>query len=427
MFLDKVKIFVKSGNGGDGATSFRREKYVPNGGPDGGDGGGGGDVVLRVKHGLNTLIDFRFNKHFRAKNGERGGNKNCTGKTGEPLFIDLPRGTVVRDAKSGKVIIDMFQDGQTHILLAGGNGGKGNQRYATSRKQAPRYSQSGQITEEHEIVLELKTIADVGLIGFPNVGKSTLLGAVTNARPKIANYHFTTLSPNLGVLRQYDQTCVVADIPGLIEGASEGVGLGHEFLRHIERTRLFVHVVDISGSEGREPMEDFLAINNELKKYSETLSSRPQIIVLNKCDLLENAEKSIEKFKKELKKHKNFAKLEIFAISAVTHQGLNELVNAIFNNLKDLPPAEQIPGDDFEFDSRDTSSVEFHILEPGVFEVTGGLVSELCRRVVVSDEDSLAYFQKRLRRDGIIESLRKMGMKDGDTVIIGDIEFEFRE
>lgn len=427
MFVDKIKIFVKAGNGGDGASTFRREKYVPNGGPDGGDGGKGGDIILRTKDSLNTLVDFRFHKHFRAEDGGNGMGKNCTGKSGEPLVIDVPQGTVVKDPESGKVIIDMFDRNQQHILLKGGYGGKGNQHFANSRRQTPKFSQSGQITNEYEILLELKTIADVGLVGFPNVGKSTLLSAITDAKPKIANYHFTTLSPNLGVLKRFDETCVLADIPGLIEGASEGVGLGHEFLRHIERTRLILHLVDISGSEGREPFDDFLAINKELKNYSEVLAKLPQIIILNKCDLLENAKNDIEKFKKELKKHKNFANFEVFAVSAMTHQGLNEMIDCLFEKLKTLPKVEKIESDDFEFAVRDTSSVECVLVDDGVFEVRGGRIDELCRRVVVSDPDSFAYFHRRLRKDGIMDKLLELGLKDGDTIILGDIEFVYEE
>lgn len=427
MFVDKVKIFVKAGNGGDGASTFRREKYVPNGGPDGGDGGKGGDIVLRVKDNLNTLVDFRFHKHFRAENGEKGMGKNCTGRSGQPLIIDVPQGTIVKDPESGKVIIDMFDKNQTYTLLKGGYGGKGNQHFANSRRQAPHFSQSGQITDEYEIIFELKTIADVGLVGFPNVGKSTLLSAITDAKPKIANYHFTTLSPNLGVLKRYDEACVLADIPGLIEGASEGVGLGHEFLRHIERTRLILHLVDISGSEGRDPFEDFLSINNELKNYSEVLCNLPQIIVLNKCDLLKNAQEEIEKFKKELKKHKKYAGCEVFAISAQSHTGLDEMIECLFEKLKTLPKTQKIESDDFEFAARDTSSLECIKLGDGVFEVRGGRINELCRRVVVSDEDSFSYFHRRLRKDGIIDNLLNLGLKNGDTVIIGDIEFTYEE
>jgi len=427
MFVDKVKIFVKSGNGGDGASTFRREKYVPNGGPDGGDGGRGGDVVLKVKSNLNTLVDFRFQKFFRAENGGKGMGKNCTGKSAQPLYIEVPQGTVVKDPESGKVIVDMFEPNQEYVLLKGGFGGKGNQHFANSRRQTPRFSQSGQLTEEYEIMLELKTIADIGIVGFPNVGKSTLLAAITEAKPKIANYHFTTLSPNLGVLKRYDENCVLADIPGLIEGASEGVGLGHEFLRHIERTRLILHLVDISGSEGRKPFEDFLAINKELKNYSTVLAKLPQIIVLNKCDLLTNPDDAIKEFKADLKKQKKYAKFDVFSISAIEHKGLEQLIDHLFERLKTLPKVEKIESDNFEFAAHDTSSLECKKVDDGVFEVRGGRIDELSRRVVVSDTDSFAYFHRRLRKDGIIDRLLKLGMKNGDTVLINDFEFTYEE
>ena len=427
MFIDKVKIFVKAGNGGNGASTFRREKYVPNGGPDGGDGGKGGDVIIKVKESLNTLVDFKFHKHFRAEDGENGAPKNCTGKSGNPLYIFVPQGTVIKDSKSGQIIVDMFDKDQVFTLLEGGLGGKGNQHFMSSRKQAPHFSQSGQKTEEYEIILELKTIADVGLVGFPNVGKSTLLSIITDAKPKIANYHFTTLSPNLGVLKRYDEACVLADIPGLIEGASEGVGLGHEFLRHIERTRLILHLVDISGSEGRVPFDDFLAINKELKSYSEKLFKLPQIVVLNKTDLLLEPEVEIEKFKNELKKHKNYAKFNVFAMSAQNHKGVDEIIDCLFKTLKTLPKPEKIESDGFVFAPRDTSSIEVLKLGDGYFEVRGGRINELQRRVVLSDPDSFAYFHKRLRKDGIIDKLIALGMKTGDTVLINDFEFVYEE
>jgi len=427
MFVDKVKIFVKAGNGGNGASTFRREKYVPNGGPDGGDGGKGGDVILKVKDELNTLVDFKFHKHFRAEDGENGGSKNCTGRSGNDLYVYVPQGTVVKDSQSGQIIVDMFDKNQTFTLLEGGLGGKGNQHFTSSRKQAPHFSQTGQKTEEYEVILELKTIADVGLVGFPNVGKSTLLSIMTDAKPKIANYHFTTLSPNLGVLKRYDTSCVLADIPGLIEGASNGIGLGHEFLRHIERTRLILHLVDISGSEGRVPFDDFLAINKELKNYSEKLSKLPQIVVLNKTDLLLEPDVEIKKFKNELKKHKNYAKFNVFAISAQNHQGVDKIIDCLFETLKTLPKPEKIESDGFVFATRDTSSVEVLKLGDGYFEVKGGRMNELQRRVVLSDPDSFAYFHKRLRKDGIIDKLLALGMKTGDTVLINDFEFIYEE
>ena len=427
MFVDKVSIYVKAGNGGDGAVSFRREKYVPNGGPNGGDGGKGGDVILKVKDSLNTLLDFRFKKHFRAQDGQKGDIKNMSGKSGEDLIIYVPRGTIVRDAESGKVIVDMYDADAEFTLLRGGYGGKGNQHFASSRRQTPRFSQSGQKTQEHTIILELKTIADVGLVGFPNVGKSTLLGAITQAKPKIANYHFTTLSPNLGVLKQYDKTCVVADIPGLIEGASQGVGLGHQFLRHIERTRLIVHVVDISGCEGRDPQDDFLAINKELNEFSPVLVKLPQIIALNKADLLPENSTAVADFTEFLHKQNGFKSAPVFVISANQRKGVNELVTAIFEKLDTLPKPEPIKADVFDFDTRDTISVEVKKLDDGIFEVSGGRMIELARKVNIDEPDSLAYFQKRLRDDGVIAKLLELGMQDGDTVILGDIEFEYTE
>lgn len=427
MFVDKVNIFVKAGNGGNGAATFRREKYVPNGGPDGGDGGKGGDIILKTKENLNTLVDFRFQKHFRAENGANGMPKNCAGKRGENLVIEVPQGTVVKDPESGKVIVDMFDKDQTFVLLQGGFGGKGNAHFQSSRHQTPHFSQTGQKTDEYEITLELKTIADVGIVGFPNVGKSTLLSVITDAKPRVANYHFTTLSPNLGVLKRYGESCVLADIPGLIEGASEGIGLGHEFLRHIERTRLILHLVDISGSEGRDPFDDFEKINTELKNYSKHLADLPQIVVLNKSDLCEDVKKSVDTFKKSLKKHKKYAQSDVFVISAANHQGVEDLVDKLFEKVAILPKVEKIESDDFEFAPHDTYSLNIKKLDEGVFEISGGFIDELSRKVVVSDPESFAYFHKRLRKDGIINQLLKMGMKNGDTVVIKDFEFTYEE
>ncbi|MDE5548632.1 MAG: GTPase ObgE, partial [Clostridia bacterium] len=299
MFLDIATIFVKAGNGGDGVVSFHTEKYVAQGGPDGGDGGNGGDIIFTVDKSASTLIDFKFAKHFRAEDGENGGAKTCKGKSGKPLYIKVPKGTVIKEKKSGNILADMFYDDSEFLLQKGGLGGKGNARFATAQRKAPRFSQKGEKTQEIELTLELKTIADIGLVGFPNVGKSTILSVISSAKPKIANYHFTTLTPNLGVVKYYDKDFVVADIPGLIEGASDGAGLGHNFLRHIERVRLIVHVVDISGIEGRDPYEDYLTINNELESYSAKLASLPQIVVVNKCDLLED-ESAIQEFEKKL-------------------------------------------------------------------------------------------------------------------------------
>ncbi|MBQ7603201.1 MAG: GTPase ObgE [Clostridia bacterium] len=426
MFVDKVNIFVKAGDGGDGAVSFRREKYVPNGGPDGGDGGHGGSIIFKTDSGLNTLIDFRFTKHFRAQNGQSGGAKNCSGQCGQDLIIKVPEGTVIKDKKTDKVIVDMMSTDGQYVLLTGGSGGKGNQHFVSSRRQAPKFSQLGQKTVEHEIVLELKTIADVGLIGFPNVGKSTLLSSITGAKPKIANYHFTTLSPNLGVLKMYDRTCVLADLPGLIEGASMGVGLGHEFLRHTERTRLLVHVVDISGSEGRDPKADFDAINKELKDYNPVLFSRPQIIVLNKVDMVFD-DKTIQDFEKHVHKQQRFSKTPILQISAMMHKGLDELVKTIFDTLNTLPPIQPIDSEYINFGQKDTSSIECKKLGDGVYEISGGLVKELTRRLVITEEESLHFLQKKLQETGVIKKLKSMGLKSGDTIIIGEVEFDYTE
>lgn len=426
MFVDKVNIFVKAGDGGNGAVSFRREKYVTNGGPDGGDGGKGGNIVFCVDPSLNTLLDFRFTKHFRAPNGENGGGKNCSGACGQDLLIKVPAGTVIKDKKTGKVIVDMMSVDGEYVLCHGGFGGKGNQHYVSSRRQAPKFSQMGQKTTEYEIVLELKTIADVGLIGFPNVGKSTLLSSITGAKPKIANYHFTTLSPNLGVLRMYDQTCVLADLPGLIEGASQGIGLGHEFLRHIERTRLLVHVIDISGIEGRDPKQDFLTINKELSEYSKVLAKRPQIVVLNKIDMVQD-EKTIEEFCDFVHKTPKFKNVEIIKISAMMHKGLEELIKTIFNNLKKLPPLEPIESELADFDERDTSSVECTKLDENTYEISGGLIKELCRKLVITEEENLQFVQKKLKEAGVIKSLKALGLENGDTIVIGDVELDYTE
>ena len=424
MFVDKVKIRVKAGNGGDGAISFRREKYVPNGGPNGGDGGKGGDVVLKVKDSLNTLVDFRFTKKFFAENGGNGESKNMSGKSGKDIIINVPQGTLVRD-ENGLIIVDMFEPNSTFVLLKGGNGGKGNQHYATARNQTPRFSQGGEKTEEHEITLELKTIADVGLIGFPNVGKSTLLSILTEAKPKIANYHFTTLSPNLGVLKMYDKSCVLADIPGLIDGASTGLGLGHQFLRHIERTRLIVHLVDISGIESRDPISDFEIINKELSAYSPALATRPQIIVLNKTDLLENQDNVLE-FKKYITKTK-YKTAPIFTLSAVSRQGVEDLIKAIFDTLDTIPAQKQIEAEVFDFDRKTQVPVECFKVDEHVFEVVGDKLTSLTARMDITDTQSLAYLQKRLREEGVMNALIKLGLVSGDTIVIGDFEFEYTE
>ena len=421
LFTDKVKITVKSGDGGDGMNSFKSFKGYALGGPDGGDGGKGGDVYVVGDKDKNDLVDFRFGAKFTAGNGERGGTNNRFGKGGDDVVISLPLGTLVRDAETGKILCDVYTDGEKKLIARGGNGGKGNVRFTTARRHAPHFAQKGEKTQVHTLILELKVIADVGLIGFPNVGKSTLLSKISAARPKIANYHFTTLSPNLGVVKYYDKSFVAADIPGLIEGAAEGAGLGHDFLRHIERTRMLVHVVDISGMEGRDPYEDFKKINKELKEYSETLASLPQIVALNKCDVY-GAEENIKEFKKKCRKYKKYP------IAAITGAGTKELIEGIFAVLDTLPPAEPIPADEFEYDRPDVNEFEvYKDEEENVWYVTGGLVDMLERNVVLSDPDSMAYFQKALKDKGVIKELKKRGVAEDDVVVVGGVEFEFKE
>ena len=418
MFLDIASIFIKAGDGGDGIVSFHTEKYVDMGGPDGGDGGNGGSIIFVVDDSTSTLVDFQYAKHFRAENGANGGSKNCRGKNGKDLVIKVPRGTIIRDKASGDILADMFYKDSRFVAQAGGLGGKGNARFANPQRKAPKFCQKGEKTKEIPLTLELKTIADVGLVGFPNVGKSTLLSVVSAAKPKIANYHFTTLSPILGVVKHYDKSFVMADIPGLIEGASEGAGLGHSFLRHVERVRLIVHVVDISGCEGRDPLSDYKIINKELKKYSKSLSELPQIVCANKCDLVED-EKVIEDFEKKIGK-------KVFRLSAVSHQGLEALLNEIVKELDLLPEIEPVHIEKSET-IRDNSSFEILTDGNGFFEVVGPLVDQLVRNVVLSDFESNRYFQKQLLEKGVIQAFKDEGCEEGDTVRISDIEFDFVE
>lgn len=420
MFIDKVKIYIKSGNGGNGSASLHTEKYVPNGGPDGGDGGKGGDVIFEATVHENTLNAFHFQKHFKAGNGENGGKKNCYGKKGEDVIIKVPVGTIIKDSE-GNVIADMFGDGQREVILQGGKGGRGNHHFATSRRRSPAFAENGVKTQEYEVTLELKTIADVGLVGFPNVGKSTLLSVVSSAKPKIANYHFTTLSPNLGVVSYYDTSFVMADIPGLIEGASEGAGLGHSFLRHIERTRILVHVLDISGSENRDPVCDFELINNEIYSYDESLKELPMVVVANKMDMPQ-AEENLQKFRK-----KYGQKYKIFPMTTIIHEGVNELLQTLADMLEKLPPLEPLEFTPVQLQHSDDESFTVEMLDTGVFEVVGGLVDALSRKVNLDDYDSFGYFQRTLKDRGVIAELKKAGLKDGDTVIIGDIEFDYVE
>ena len=424
MFTDYVKIIAKAGNGGNGAISFRREKYVAAGGPDGGDGGKGGDIYFQVDKDKNTLIDFRYNKKFKAKNGENGSGSNCNGKYGEDLYIKVPIGTIIRDAQTNKVIADLSKPNQIELVLKGGRGGRGNSHFKTSTRQAPRFSEDGDKGEEKEVILELKLLADVGLLGFPNVGKSTFLSKVTDARPKIANYHFTTLEPNLGVVKTKDgDGFVIADIPGIIEGASEGVGLGIQFLRHVERTRLLLHFIDVSGQEGRNPVQDYKTINDELKKYSEKLSTRKQIIVATKIDSMQDDTKYKEL--EELAKKEN---LEFYKISSVTGEGVQELIDHVSQLLKMLPKEELIEAEEKMVYTLPDKDKEWEAKRQGnVFYVTGRAVDRLMGRINIEDNESMYYFHKCLKNMGIDDKLKELGICDGDTVYISDWELEWEE
>ena len=420
MFVDRAFITIKAGDGGNGITSFIHYKGKVSGGPDGGDGGKGGDVIFVADKHLTSLVDYYYKTKYVAENGDTGGTNNSFGRSGKSIVLRVPLGTVIKDRESGSIIADMFTDGQEIVVLQGGDGGKGNARFATSRRHAPHFSQTGEKTEAKQVVLELKTIADVGLVGFPNVGKSTILSKITKARPKIANYHFTTLSPNLGVANYYDNQFVVADIPGLIEGASDGAGLGIEFLRHIERTRMLVHVIDLSGVEGRDPYDDYLKINAELKSYSKELAKLKQIVVVNKLDIY-GAEENFKAFKEKIgRKHK------IIKVSAITGHGLDELMKAIYETLIKLPPVKPLEFEEFKYSKPDRLDYEIY-KEGETFIIEGTLVEVLKRNVVLDDMNSLAYMHKVLRDRGIIKKLREMGATDKSTVIIGGEEFEFMD
>lgn len=420
-FVDRAKIVIKSGDGGDGCSSFHREKFVQRGGPDGGDGGNGGNVVLFADAGMNTLLDFKFARFYRAQNGESGRSKLQRGKNGDDLVIKVPVGTIVKDISSGKIIADMNVSGKTRIVLHGGRGGKGNARFATPTKQSPKFSQPGQKALEHEIELELKTIADVGLIGLPNVGKSTILSVLTNAKPKIANYHFTTLTPNLGVVKRYDSSFVLADIPGLIEGAADGAGLGHDFLRHIERTRMLVHVLDISGSEGRNPVDDYRRINSELEKYSKRLAQLPQIIAANKMDIT-GADENLELLKKEVENDG----VKVFPVSAAAVKGFDTLLDEIIKTLAALPKVYEFEEEDMP--ERTKYEPGFEIAMDGdVFVVSGGSVDYILDTTYADDEISMRRFQQYLIKEGIIDALRKKGANETSTVRMGEWEFDFIE
>ncbi len=429
MFIDRVKITIKGGDGGDGAVSFYRAKYVPAGGPDGGDGGRGGDLVFETDTGLNNLIDFRYKKKFAAQPGDNGGKRNCTGKDGEDTVIRVPVGTIVREVNSGKVMADLAKPGERRVLINGGRGGRGNQHFATPTRQAPQYAEKGKRAKGYEVILELKLIADVGIIGFPNVGKSTLLSMITNANPKIANYHFTTLTPNLGVVRNNrGKDFVVADIPGLIEGASEGHGLGHEFLRHIERTKVLIHVVDAAGLEGGDPLENISKINGELQKYDEKLQknlmSRPQIIAANKMDIPEAAE-NYELIKKYCEENG----VPVFPISAATNSGLTELLMCASDILENYPQ-DVVFDEDFEEYAEvpmDEAPFTVSVTDDNVFVVEGEGIERMLSYTDLSTEKGFAFFQKYMRDRGVIDRLKESGMTEGDTVKLYFMEFEYFE
>lgn len=429
MFVDQVKIYVKAGNGGDGMVAFRREKFVPNGGPAGGDGGKGADVVFVVDEGLRTLVDFRFKRIFKAEHGEHGMSKSMHGRGAEDLVVKVPQGTIVKDIDTGEIIADLVAHGQRAVIAKAGRGGRGNKRFATPANPAPELSENGEPGQERNVQLELKVLADVGLVGFPSVGKSTLLSVVSAARPKIAAYHFTTIVPNLGMVDAGDgRSFVMADLPGLIEGASQGVGLGHQFLRHIERTRVIVHVIDMSGSEGRVPYEDYMAINNELEQYNLRLMERPQIIVANKMDMPE-AEENLKEFKTKIAED-----IPVFPISAVTKTGLRELLLAIADKLETTPefPLNEI----LEQEDEDTVLYKYVAEEPdfeiarepdGTFVLSGTKIERLFTMTNFERDASISRFARQLRAMGVDEALRKRGAKDGDIVRLLDYEFEFMD
>lgn len=424
MFIDKARIFVKAGNGGNGAVSFRREKYVPAGGPDGGDGGRGANIIMVADTGLRTLMDFKYKKKYSAQHGEDGSKKKRAGKNGEDLILSVPEGTVIRDEKTGLIIADLKKAGDKAVVARGGYGGKGNQHFANAVRQAPAFAKSGTDGQERWITLELKMIADVGLLGFPNVGKSTFLSVVTSAKPKIANYHFTTLTPNLGVVQtRHGESFVIADIPGIIEGAADGVGLGHDFLRHVERTKVLVHIVDISGIEGRDPIDDFEKINEELRLYNEKLASRPQIVVANKSDLLFD-ETIYENFKKTMEE-KGY---EVFKMSAVTRDGVDQVIDKVSQLLNEVEDVELVSQEEMyrlELDVDDEGGLKVEIDEDGIYVVTGKELRRIMYSVNFDDMESLQFFQAQMESKGVFDMLRQAGIEDGDTVKIYELEFEF--
>ena len=426
MFADRAKIIIRSGKGGDGHVSFRRELYVPNGGPDGGDGGKGGDVIFEVDEGLTNLSEYRHRAKFTAEPGEQGGKKRCHGANGKNLILKVPAGTIIREAESGKVIADMSGDNKRQVILKGGRGGQGNMHYATATMQVPKYAQPGQAAQELWVNLELKVIADVGLVGFPNVGKSTLLSRVSNAKPKIANYHFTTLNPMQGVVDLGDgSSFIMADIPGLIEGASEGVGLGHEFLRHVERTKILLHVVDAASTEGRDPIDDIYKINEELKNYNEELASRPQIIAANKTDVIYSEDEDpVEKIRAEFEPQG----IKVFPISAVSGKGVKELLSYIWEVLKELPQEpvvfeqEYFPGD---YNSNDNLSYTVEQLDEHTFVVEGPKIEKMLGYTNLDSEKGFLFFQNFLKNTGILKDLEAAGIQDGDTVRMYGLQFDY--
>ena len=427
MFADTAKIYIRSGKGGDGCVSFRRELYVPAGGPDGGDGGRGGNLIFEVDPGLNTLNDYRHKRKYAAGDGQQGMGSRCHGKDGDDLVLKVPEGTIIREANSGKVMADMSYDNKREVLLRGGKGGKGNQHYATPTMQVPKYAQPGQTFQEAEVILELKTIADVGLVGFPNVGKSTLLSRVTNAKPKIANYHFTTLNPNLGVVDlKGTNGFIIADIPGLIEGAAQGLGLGHEFLKHIERTRVIIHMVDAASTEGRDPVEDIRIINDELKQYNEEIYNRPQIIAANKCDVFYGDEEGpvIQKLRDEFEKDG----IRVFPISAVTGKGVNELlyyVNDILNQLNQEKIIFEKEYDPKQVTEEAGPLSVFYNEEDDVYCIEGPRVERMLGYTNLDSEKGFTFFQNFMKENGILEELEALGIEDGDTVDIYGLQFDY--
>lgn len=426
MFADSAKIYIRAGKGGDGHVSFRREIFVPAGGPDGGDGGKGGDLIFEVDEGLNTLSDYRFVKKYVAEDGESGGKKRCTGKDGKDLVLKVPEGTVIKETESGKVIADMSHGNRREVILKGGRGGKGNSHYATATMQVPKYAQPGKPARELNVTLELKVIADVGLVGFPNVGKSTLLSRVTNARPKIANYHFTTLNPNLGVVDlDGGDGFVIADIPGLIEGASEGIGLGHEFLKHIERTKVIIHMVDAAGVEGRDPIEDIHTINNELKAYNEELSARPQVIAANKLDILygEEEEAAVSKLREEFEKDG----IKVFPISAVSGKGIKELLYHVKGLLDSIDTAPIVFEKEFFPEDISFSNEPYTVVqeEEHVFAVEGQRIEKMLGYTNIDSEKGFEFFQRFLKENGILDELEALGIQEGDTVRMYGLHFDY--